>query len=181
MPNISVDISDVERLGEEFERATKIAMRRVLLQGEALLVEEEPVDRGSMRSGTGSEFVEDRFAGVVYVAAKRDARGPRQGTLHLKSGATRTVTLRGTPEFNYPAIVAKGKPAQLAPKSAGAFLIPAANAQPPYITVDGRKYVVRKSIKAVPPNPFDDRAGKRLEEKIPAIFDKALNTVAGSR
>jgi hypothetical protein len=97
------------------------------------------------------------------------------------------VTLRAVPSYNYPEVVAKGKPAQLHPKKARVFLIPVtsvptlAGKVESYIESDGKTYILRRSLKAVKPNPYDQRAAVRLEKEAPGIFDSAIKQFVGGQ
>lgn len=173
---LEVDISEVESLGEDYRRGTLIGMRRIMLQGEALMVQEVPVATGNLRQGVGSDFDEESLSGEVYITAKRDAMGPRQATVHLASGRTKSVTLRAQPEFNYAEVVAKGRRAQLAPSRARAFLVPVSSppARGSYLTSEGQTFVARRSLLEVLANPFDRRTATALEQQIEPIMDRAL-------
>ena len=69
------------------------------------------------------------------------------------------------------------------PKKAKGLLVPVDGVPSgePYIVADGQVYVVRRSIKGRRPNPYHERAGRRLEVEAQPIFDRALKDHVGGQ
>jgi hypothetical protein len=113
--------------------------------------------------------------------------------LHLSSGKDKKVTLRAVPAFNYPEAVATGtgvygpKGGVIRPKKAKALLVPVDSVPllngrvAPYIESEGQIYVMRRSMKGMQPNRYDERAANRLSQEAPGIFDSAIKTYVGGQ
>jgi hypothetical protein len=131
--------------------------------------------RGIVVQAQASEGKEIR----KYLAPKESrsaATGSAEGTVYGADGKEKKkVTLRPRPAFNYAAAVAEGRPA-IAPRQAKALLIPVPTAPTTggYLLAGGQIYVVRRSARATQPNPYDERAAKRLENEAPAIAESVL-------
>ena len=170
MAQIEVDISALKELQKDLEEMTEVALRRLGERGYQLLrleIKDTAYITGNLWQGVSPpdfDFVKKQA--VLTVTARSARRGPRQATLHLKSGKTKQITLRGASQFNYAETVARGRPAMRA-KQAKALLIPVSSAPSgeSYIVADGQYFVVRKSAGATKPNPYDERAAKRLEQE----------------
>jgi hypothetical protein len=200
---ITVDAQAIKELGEQVEVAEDVGLRRVLERGEQLLREEIPKQTHNLEQGVSS-YVEPRsqkglLEGFLVVSARRGRTGARQATVHLASGKTKQVSLRPQPAYDYARAVAHGtgiyaiegydlmggeqEGGEIEPRNAKALLIPVS--QPPtlngkpqaYIESEGQIFIVRPYIKGMKPNPYDERAGKRLEAEAPAIFNRAVEDV----
>lgn len=197
MPNqtkITVDISAVEHLGVEMRDVAIAGLHRTVERGEQLLREEVPVVTHNLQQGISSDVNEGALSGKLLVSARTGRTGSEGGTLHLPSGATREITLRGQPAFDYAEAVARGtgvfgpKGAVIRPKRGQVLLIPvssvpaAINGKPQaYITSNGKIYVMRRFSKGRRPNPFDQRAANRLEAEIPAIWQRVVDAFANQQ
>lgn len=85
------------------------------------------------------------------------------------------MSLKPQPEFNYAETVALGRPAISPKPGKKALLIPVPfTPSGNYVRIDGKDYIYAKRAKAVPPNPFHERAAKRLEQDAPGIADEVL-------
>ena len=187
---ITADTREVERLGENFHAAAEVGLRRVTERGEQILRREVPKVTHNLEQGVSSEVVTNAklLQGNLIVSARSGRLGPRRGTVHLASGKTKQVTLRGQPSFNYAEAVARGTGiygphhTEIIPARGQALLIPvqsvpSLNGKPEaYIEVGGQKFIVRRSIKGKKANPYHERAAKRLEAEAQPIFNKALET-----
>lgn len=171
MADVKVDISEVENLGKEIRAAQVVALGRL---GERLaqhLRREVPkVTRNLMQGVSPADVDESAMTATVTVSARSARTGGGSGTVHYPSGKTKQVKLRPTVAFNYAEVVARGRPA-IRPKRGKALLIPVSSApsKGAYIAAGGKIFVVRPSAKAVPANPYDERAASKLESEAPAI------------
>jgi hypothetical protein len=177
MANVTVDITAINELQKDLEEMTDVALRRLGERGYQLLrleIKNTAYVTGNLLQGVSTpDFDFVRKQAVLTVTARSAKRGARAATLHLKNGKTKQITLRGASQFNYAETVAKGRPA-LRAKQGRALLIPVSSAPSgeSYIVADGQVFVVRKTAKAVKPNPYDERAAKRLQ-------DESVKIVAG--
>ncbi len=189
-PKITVDVKQVEDFGFQFQQMAQEGLRTTAETGEALLYEEVPKVTTNLAQGVSHSIDYPNLRAELSISAVSRQVGDEGGLLHLPSGKTREISLRGRPAFNYAEAVARGtgvygpRGAPIRPVSAKGLLIPVSS--PPtrdgkpesYITSGGQAYIVRRSIKGRRPNPFDERAAKRLEEKIPAIWDAVVEAFA---
>lgn len=117
----------------------------------------------------------------LIVSARTAVKGGRTAQVFNADGKPtgKTVSLRPSPAFNYAESVARGRPA-ISPKSGQALLMPITTAKDKkgksigYLLSSGQMYRVVKSAKAVPPNPYDVRAARRLEIEAPVIAENVL-------
>jgi hypothetical protein len=190
--NIKVDYERVKRLGDDFREVAEVYVRRATLRGEELVRREivkakkDQDPNSNLAQGVSSDIKEAAgglLKGEISVSARSGRRGARAATVHYASGKTKAVRLRPQPAFNYAEVFARGKGAQLAPKSAKVFLVPVddvptldGKAQT-YVQQGDQKYVMRPQIKAVPPTDYDLKAAKQLEAEAEAIFDSAARAV----
>jgi hypothetical protein len=190
---IKIDERALKELGHDVEVAEEVGLRRVLERGEQLLREEIPKVTHNLAQGVSSH-VEPRtrkgmLEGALVISARRGRTGARTATIHEASGKTKTVSLKGQDTFDYAEAVAHGTgiygPAGVAisPSKGKALLIPVSapptlNGKPQgYVDIGGQIFIVRKSMKGMRANPYDERAGTRLGNEAPAIFDRALADV----
>lgn len=177
MANVVADISAIKELQKDLEQMTEVALRRLGERGYQLLrleiKDSAYITRNLWQGVSPPDFDFVKKQAVLTVTARSAKRGARTATLHLKSGKTKKITLRGASQFNYAETVARGRPAIRA-KEAKALLIPVSSApsDESYIVADGQVFVVRKFAKATKPNPYDERAAKRLQ-------DESVKIVAG--
>jgi hypothetical protein len=97
------------------------------------------------------------------------------------------------PSFNYPEVVATGtgeygpKGVAIRPKKAKALLVPVDSVPmlngklAPYIESDGKLYVMRRFMKGMKPNKYDERSAARLAQEAPGIFDSAIKRFVGGQ
>jgi hypothetical protein len=197
---IKINLGQVKNLAEEFRKEVIVrGLYDVAEAGEKFLRQEVPKVTHNLEQGVSSEVDENRLTAELLVAARAGRVGVEGGTLHLPSGATREISLRAQPAYDYARAVAKGTgvyatdgafgPQQvIRPVSARALLIPvgsvpvAVNGKPQaYVTSNGKIYVFRKYSRGRRPDPYDVRAAQRLEPAVPAIFDRVVNQFAAGR
>lgn len=172
---IEVDAKEIENLGKDVRDGAEIGLRRILERGEQILRDEVPKQTHNLSQGISSEIDADKLQGTLIVSARSGRTGARQATVHYPSGKTKTVSLRPQPAFNYAEVVAKGRQAQLRPRSAKVFLIPGVpRAGESYLTANGKTYVLRPSIGPTQPNPYDERTAVRLEAEAGGIMEQAF-------
>jgi hypothetical protein len=197
MPQIRItaDVRQVERLGDDYGNAAEVGMRRLVERGEQLVREEAPKVTRNLIQGVSSDVKVGRgsLRGEIIITARTGRVGRRDGVLHRPGGTTKKVSLRAVPAFNYPEAVAKGtgiygpEHSLIRPRKARALLVPVRsvptlNGKPvSYIEADGRLYVMRRSMKGTKPNPYDERAARRLESEAQAIYDRAIRDKVGGQ
>jgi hypothetical protein len=178
MAEVIVDTKAIDELGKDIDRAKRALIGRLGERGYQLLKEEVPVLTGNLKNkGVGTpEYDFDNLTATITVSAARDSRGTLAATVYGADGKEKkTVTLSARPAYNYAEAVARGRPA-IAPRHAKALLIPVptAPATGGYLIAGGQIFVVRKSAAATKPNPFDERAAKRLTDEAPKIGQAVL-------
>ena len=191
---IKVDLKSVEQLGAEFREMTEVGLQRVTDRGEQLLKEEAPKVTGNLRLGISSNIDRVRLRSEIVASAVQRQIGVEGGLLHLPSGATREITFRARPAFDYAQAVAEGtgvygpRGQVITPRSGKALLIPVGavpmseKGKPQaYITSGGKIYVLRKFSRGRKANDYPGRAAARLESEVPAIFDGVVADFAEQR
>lgn len=170
---MSMDLTALDELAREIDEFKRITLGQLVERGAELVREEVPKLTHRLESGVSSDVDYDKLTGTIIVSAESDRRGARTATLHLKDGKTRAVKLRPTKAYNYAEVVARGnKSATLYPNKAKAFLIPVSSAPSDggeYITDGDQIYIVRRSRSGQKPNPYDERAMKRLGDEAVGI------------
>jgi hypothetical protein len=192
MTRIKVDTSKAKTLGDERRQATIVGLRRIMERGEQLTREEAPRSSGNLKQGISSDVrVTKKTVHGEITAAARTRTAAGNGVLHLPSGKTRRVRLRPTKAYDYALAVAGGtgtfgpRKAVITPRKRKALLIPvdvvpidSKTGKPEaYIDVNGRSFILRRSSKGMKPNPFDERAARRLEGEAQAIMNTALENL----
>lgn len=175
MAEVKVDVSAIVELQEELDELRFVALGRLGERGMKHLRDEVPKVTKNLWQGIREPDIDKKnMTAEIVVSARSARRGPRNATLHLKSGKKKQITLRPQKAFNYAETVVKGRPA-INPRSAKALLIPVQSVPSgqSYITEGDRIYLVRKSAAAVKPNPFDERAAKKLQAEAVRIVEAA--------
>lgn len=192
MTRIKVDTSQIKKFGDERRQATIVGLRRVMERGEQLTRDEAPRASGNLKQGISSDVrvTKRSIRGEINVAARsRTTAGG--AVLHLPSGKTRRVRLRASPAYDYGLAVAGGtglygpRKALIKPRKRRALLIPVdvvpidrkTGKPEAFIDVNGQSFILRRSMKGMKPNPFDERAARRLEGEAQSIMDTALETL----
>lgn len=180
MPDVVVDAKAIEELAADFTKAKRALIDRLSERGHQLLVDEVPERTGNLKQGVAPPEVDyEKLEAILTVSASSAAIGSRGAKVFGADGKEKkTVTLRPSPRYNYAEVTARGnKDAVLKPKNAKAFLIPVPTAPngEGYLLVGGQVYVVRRSKKGMKPNPYDERAAKRLEGEQVAIAEAVLS------
>jgi len=175
---IKVDTDAVNKLGNDFRVAGEVALRRLVERGEQLLAEEVPKVTHNLEQGISSEVFANAglLRGELIISARSGRKGARRATIHYPSGATKQVSLRPQPAFNYAEVVARGRQ-QIGPRQAKVLLIPVAVApkDETYLTSGDQTFVLRRRAKATKANPYDQRAAARLEKEATRIADQVLS------
>jgi hypothetical protein len=174
---VVVNTKELDKLGSDFVRAKRAYLGRLAERGYQLLRDEVPYLTGNLKQGVAPPDVNYlKLEATLTVSARSGATGSTEATIYGADGKEKKkVTLRTRPAFNYAAAVAEGRPA-IAPRQAKALLIPVPTAPTTggYLLAGGQIYVVRRSARATQPNPYDERAAKRLENEAPAIAESVL-------
>lgn len=170
---------DLQDLARDIDRMNRAILGGAAERGYQLLRAEVPKVTHNLEQGVAPPDVDySKMQATLTVSAMRARTGPRSATLIGADGKEKKkVTLRPQAAYDYAAVVATGYKAQSAPKSAKAFLVPVsiAPSKGGYLKGDnGQIFVMRKSIGAIPANPYDERAAKRLEGEIEGIADAQL-------
>jgi hypothetical protein len=181
---ITVNLKEVEHLGQAFHEMLIVGGHRLTDRGEQLVKEEAPKVTGNLRLGVSSHFDPEQMRGEVTASAVQRQIGSEGGLLHLPSGATREISLRSQPAFDYAQAVAEGtgvygpRGTVIRPRSGKALLIPVGavpigeNGKPQaYVTSGGKIFILRKFMKGRKANDYPGRASRRLEAEASAILE----------
>lgn len=164
---ITVNAEAINDLASDIVKAKKQLIGKLAARGHQILTGqvigdkstgEVPYAMGNLREGVKPPNVDyEDLTAELTVTARSAFRGARQADVFDKDGKAtgRKVSLRPSPAFNYAESVERGRPS-LSPKSGRALLIPLPTAPTgeSYLMAGGQVYIVRKSAKAVPPNPY---------------------------
>src|SRR5262245_62126057 len=104
MPNdvrIKVDTSDVKDLEKDFREMTRRGLFDVAEAGEKILRQEVPKVTHNLEQGVSSDVDANRLTAELIVSARQGRVGVEGATLHLPSGATREISLRAQPAYDY--------------------------------------------------------------------------------
>jgi hypothetical protein len=193
---ITIDSNQVENLPDEFRALARRGLYDVAEAGEKFLRQEVPKVTHNLEQGVSSEVDGNRLTAELLVSARTGRVAVEGATLHLPSGATREISLRAQPAYDYARAVAEGtgvfatggafgpQPV-IRPRAARALLIPvsgipaAVNGKPQsYITSGGKIYVLRRYSRGRRPDPYHVRAAAKLELAVPTIFDRVVSEFA---
>ncbi len=175
--SVNVDARAIEDLTVLLDRAGQVSIRRIAERGEQLLRKEAPKVTSNLRQGVSSdvEIAPGVYKAELIVSARAGRRGARPATVYYPSGATKAITLKDQPAYDYAEVVARGRKA-IAPKRGQALLIPVSN--PPvgeaYITSGGQTFIVRRRAKGTRANPYDERALQQLARDAVPIVEAQL-------
>lgn len=178
MAQVIVDAKAIEELARDINKAKKQLLYHLGQKGYHLLREEVPKKTTNLqiKGVKNAEYDYENLTALIVVSATRDKLGAISGKVIGADGEVKkTVSLRAGKAFNYAEAVARGRPA-ITPKNGKALLIPVPTAPSgeSYLLAGGQIYVFRRSAKATKPNPFDERAAKRLENEAPNIAEAIL-------
>ena len=193
---IKIDTSQVSQLEEEYRELARLLLHDVAEAGQKFLRQEVPKVTHNLEQGVSADVDSDRLRAELIVSARAGRVAVEGATLHLPSGATREISLRAQPAYDYAQAVAEGtgvyatggvfgpKPV-IRPREARALLIPvgavptAVNGKPQsYITSQGKIYVLRRYFRGRRPDPYHVRAAERLDLAVPAISERVINQFA---
>lgn len=197
MPEVTIRVNSkaAGELARDIRLAKGILVGQLAERGYQLLRSEVPVKTGNLKQGVAPPEVDfDTGTATLTVSARTGRLGPRQATVYGKDGqAKKTLTLKPSRAYNYAASVALGRPSITTKRSAiertgntaigpgfnRALLIPVPTAPTGegYLVADGQVYIFRRSAKATKPNPFHERAAKRLEGEAAKIGDAVLRKI----
>jgi hypothetical protein len=191
MAEVKVDISEVQKLGDDFKKIGKFSLVALAQRGLDLLREEAPERTGNLKQKGIKEpdYDFEKLEAVLTVSATSEGLKAANATLHSPSGKTKQVSLRPQKPFNYTRAVVEGR-AAIRPNSkwtpgvkgtsgARVLIIPVTSAptDESYITAGNKIYILRRSAKATKPNPFDERAAKKLQAESSTIVGKVVDKV----
>jgi hypothetical protein len=177
MAEVIVDTKAIDQLGKDIDRAKRALIGRLGERGYQLLREEVPYVTGNLKQGVATPDVDyQALTATLTVSARSGRTGATAATVYGADGKEKkTVTLSARPAYNYAEAVARSRPA-IAPRHAKALLIPVPTAPvgESYLIAGGQVFIFRKSAAATKPNPFDERAAKRLTDEAPKIGQAVL-------
>lgn len=189
-----VDLSQLRGLKEVFRASLRRGMESVGRRGARLLSEEAPERLGRLKEGADFEMSPGdgrRLEARITMSAVRPAEGAGYATLHLASGKTRQIRIARRPEYDYARAVAEGTgvfatsgvfgpKAVISPRKAKALRVEVERVEPgeSYVSAGGRLFVYRRFIRGMRPNPYDERAARRLLEEAAGIVESALAPLA---
>jgi hypothetical protein len=195
MAEVVVDSKAIRELAEDFVKAKRAFIGRLAERGYQLLRDEiksSAYRTGNLLQGVAPPDVDyDKLQALLTVSARSAETGATDAKMIGADGKQkRSVTLKPQKPFNYAESVARGrrgftaKGASLGPKGerpvgpgfARALLIPVPTAPSgeSYLIANGQIFIFRRSVKATKPNPFDERAAKRLEGEAAKIGEAVL-------
>jgi hypothetical protein len=191
---IKVDRKQVESIGAEFREMVIEGLHRTVERGLRYLRQEAPKVTHNLEQGMSADVDEQNLRAELKASARSGRPGAQGGLLHLPSGATREITLRSQPAFDYAEAVARGtgvfgpKGSVIRPKAGKALLIPVGSVPPAingkpqaYITSNGKIYVLRRFSRGRRADPYDVRAAQRLEADVPKIWDAVVQAFADGK
>lgn len=177
MTEVTVNLEAFEELSRDVRRASVEAVRSATKRGAE--IEREEVGSERLGKGIQPEFELDGqpIEGRV-VAEYFDRRQPGVGVLHLPSGRTKSIPLRGSfGDQNVLRLLAQGTglfgphSAQIRPREARVLLV--AVDSPPadesYVTAGKSTYVLRRRSKGSRPDDYVNRAADRVEDEVDGI------------
>lgn len=169
MSEVKIDLKEVEALEKEVTAAMIVSLGRIGERGYQVLREEVPVKTGNLKQGVAPPDVDEaNLTATLTVSARTDPTSGGGVAVSAK-GKRKAIPLKPQIPFNYAEVVARGRPA-LRPRAGKALLIEIEGTpNGAYIEANGKKYVVRKSAKAVPANPYDERTIQRVEKEVPKL------------
>lgn len=179
MADVIIDARELGEFAKNIEKAKRPLIGRLAERGYQLLRREVPMQTGNLKQGVAAPDVDYEAMEATLTVTGRSARrnGGEAEVFNADGKKTGTVSLRPSPAYNYAEVVARGnKDATLTPKNAKAFLIPVSVAPrgEGYLSIRGEYFIVRRSRKGKPANPFDIRAAERLQEEAPKIGEAVL-------
>ena len=173
----TADTKAIEQLVADMRRIKRQMIGRLAERGHILLKQEVPKKIRKLEKGVQNPEIDyENLVAILRVSAARDALGAGTGTVIGADGKEKKkVSLAPRPAFNYAAAVALGRSA-IRPRKGKALLIPVPTAPSgeSYLLAGGQIYVFRRSAKATKPNPYHERAAKRLEGEAQQIGESVL-------
>lgn len=183
--SITADTADARKGATDARRAAEAGVRSLAERGVVIVKDEVPYERLKK-----DVTVEDNTRGLPYgkitakvtMSAIRPAEAPTTGTMHLPSGVTREVKVRGTKEFDVAKAVWEGtgmfgpRGTIITPRRAKMLLIevPSVPLGQSYITARNKTFVVRPESAGMKPDDFPQRAFQRLDGEAANIMEDAL-------
>ena len=183
--NIDVDTRGLEEMARNIDAMKRKVLQGLVTRGFKIFTGKQVGDKtsgevpyatGNLVRSTMQEIDYETMSGAITVTGRTGRTGAGAAEVFDAAGKkVKTVTLRPRPGFNYAQQLVTGRPS-ISPKVGKALLIPVTTAPDGegYLMIGGQIYIYRRSAKAVPPNPFDQRAARRLEEDAPKIVDLAM-------
>jgi hypothetical protein len=179
------DLSQLRGLREVFRASFRRGVERAARRGAKLVAEEAPEGEGLLKGGADFEMspADGRaLEARITMSAVRPPEGESYATLHLPSGKTRQIRLARQPAYDYARAVAEGtglfgaRGQRIEPRRARALRVEVERVEPgeSYVSHAGRLFVYRRFVRGMRPNPYDERAARRLLEEAPGIVERAL-------
>ena len=174
----------LRELKSDTRRAARSAIHDVRDRGKELLADEAP--KKSEKLSKGVRHKENLSGALLTSQLLLSAVNPNKGgdaVLHLASGGTKKIKLRGGKAHDYALGVIEGTGVHgprgeiIEPLRRKALLIGVDSVDPGESYIEGpggQKYVVRLRSKGARPNPFHERAADRLENEAPEIVSTVL-------
>lgn len=178
---VKADFRQLRELESDLREAGAAGLKAGAEQAEEdLRTEARPISL-KLEEGVSTEYNlgGNPIEAQLIVSAVRPEQSAQDAVLHESGGEVRRVTLRPQEAYDFAEIVATGRPAVRA-KQAKAMLIPVSHARirpdgqsESFLRADGRTFVMRRRAKAVPPNPYDERARRRTEQVVEEVVGRA--------
>lgn len=179
---LKADFRQVRDLESDMRAAGAAGLKAGVEQAEeGLRSEARPISR-RLEEGVSSELKPggNKLEARLIVSAVTPEQPSLTAEVIGASGEVKKVSLRPQKPYDFAEIVSTGRP-EVHPKKARSLLIPASSARlkpdskrESYLRVGGKTYVMRRQAKAVPPNPYDERAARHTELVVEEVAGRAV-------
>lgn len=185
---IKVDTRQVQNLGFDFRQMALAGLIQTKDYGERFLRDE--TSKISKEFRVASDVDPRRLRVSLFATAIRNARSGQSAEVVYPSGRTKEVSLRPQPEFDFARAVAEGtgehgpRGRRIFPRHAKVLLVPKSigprlgDRSESFLRIDGRYFVFRRFSRGMRPNPYDERAARKLEAVVDEIWDRVVKVFA---
>lgn len=180
---VTLDPKAMAELARDIDGAAFAGLKAGAEQGALRLRQETRPISKKLEAGVSYELsrTANPMKAELIVSAIRPEKPRREAVLHESSGKTKTVSLRAVPEYDFAMVVAEGGP-EILPRKAKMLLIPVSSVSlrpdgkpEAYIVDSGQTYIMRPRAKGMMANPYDVRAGDRLETEVDEIVAEVVD------
>jgi hypothetical protein len=167
--SVRTDLSGIVELPEDVHEGMGVGLTAATNRGAEIMKQEAPELSGRLREGVKPHVDLASMRGEVEVSAIRPAQPAHTEIIVSARGRSREVKFAAQPAFDYSQVVAEGsgifgaRGQEIKPKHGKKlrFMI-------------GGHVVFAGSVEGQRPNPYDERAGDRLELEVEGIVGDAI-------